>query len=149
MVLASKLTQPPVFCDQQVSNQTVQDGQIFVTETTQPSPTLTFPNALPIVRKRRKPSARKAAVAFGYNPLLSPIVEDRFAELASPDRAASIFSLGDGSAPPSPSPSQDGAEQLVETESASAGELVVIASHFAARPFFQKYSGRLGNLPEP
>ncbi len=120
-----------IYCDQNliILSQSSQSDQSFC-ENSQPTPTFTFPNTTPVVRKRRKPSARKAAVAAGYNPLLSPIVEDRFAELPSPVRLATA--------------NAHGSERLVETDSATAGERVVIASHFALRPFFQKYLGRSG-----
>jgi hypothetical protein len=144
MVLASKLPQAQIFCDPNLinANQTNKDTQIFVTEA--PLPKFTFPNVTPVVRKRRKPTARKAAVAFGYNPLLSPIVEDRFAELPSPERLSSFIHLDVGST--SPSPPDNVEERLVETESASAGELVVIAARFTDRSFFQKYVRRVGKL---
>ena len=118
--------------------------QIFYTESRQTTPTFTFPNVAPIVRKRRKTTARKAAVAFGYNPLLSPIVEDRFAEAPSPVRVAALGS----DIPLAPFEGSvfqdDGSELLVETESAAAGERVIISAQFASRPFFQKYNGKIG-----
>jgi hypothetical protein len=48
------------------------------------------------------------------------------------ERSVSILGIGEAG------------ERLVETETATPGERVVIASQFWDRPFFQKYTQKIG-----
>ena len=108
--------------------------------------------------RRKKRSGRPAPVVANYNPLLSPLVENKFGELPTPARQAIIqrragrgdrlcFDEADSipEVPQSPK-TPDEHEKLVELDSAKPGLEVVISAKFRDQPAFETFKGKTGTL---
>lgn len=96
--------------------------------------------------KKKKRTAKRQPVVQGYNPCLSPLIENIVGELPTPARLAYLSRSSPSSSPPPKGLLDFSNEILVTDHNASAGNQVVVASQFANVAFFRKYVGKVGRL---